>query len=296
MTTPFLSRKIPALVLLFTGLAGLLSCTARIDVNTEASPSRLIINGHISADTLRHSIKITRSSGYFSTSKPEGVSHAAVSIHTDRETFLLKESAAEAGLYQTEKSVCGTEGETYRLSVILDFDEDGLPEEYQAVSYMPGAPRIDSIGIRPSVILDDFLEVLVWGYMPEEKENYLSFHLYRNYELVNDSLQGFFIIDDLYMNKKEITGVSCFYLDQTEDKNLLRQGDLITMRIDGITKEYATFINDAQAELRGSDPIFSGPPANVGTNIVSKNPSAHIQVSGFFTAFSGNKKTTVYRY
>ncbi|MDR0748632.1 MAG: DUF4249 domain-containing protein [Tannerellaceae bacterium] len=296
MNTP-LYKKITLIGIAFLPvfLSSLFSCTERIDINTEASAPRLVIYGSITTDTMQHSIKITRSGGYFSTSKPEGISHAAVSIRTDKETFTLQESSTEAGLYQTGKSVFGTEGETYRLSVALDFDEDGRQETYEAVSYMPGAPRIDSIGFRPSLLADDYLEVAVWGYMPEAEENYLSFHLYRNFEIVNDSLQGFFIIDDRYMDKKEIVDVSCFYLNQEEEQSILREGDIITVRIDGITKEYAAFIKDAQSELWGSDPIFSGPPANVQTNIISKSPSESILVSGFFTAFSGSKKTTVYR-
>jgi hypothetical protein len=290
-------KKIPFAGLVFSAILfiGSFSCTSRIDINTEASAPRLVIYGSISADTMQHRIKITRSGGYFATSKPEGISHATVSIHTDKETFTLQESPQEAGLYQTDPSVCGIEGETYRLSVALDFDEDGRQEEYEAVSYMPGAPRIDSIGFRPSPLSDNFLEVLVWGYMPEEEENYLSFHLYRNHMIVNDSLQGFFIIDDRYMDKKEIVGVSCIFLNQEEEQSVLREGDIITVRIDGVTKEYAMFIKDAQSELWGSDPLFSGPPANVQTNIISKNPSEEIRVSGFFTAFSGSRKTTVYR-
>ncbi|MDR3141544.1 MAG: DUF4249 domain-containing protein [Tannerellaceae bacterium] len=296
MNTP-LYKKIPLIGIAFLPVffSCLYSCTARIDIHTEASAPRLVIYGSISTDTMQHSIKITRSSGYFSTSKPEGISHAAVSIRTDKETFTLQESSTEAGLYQTGSSVFGAEGETYRLSVALDFDEDGRQEAYEAVSYMPGTPRIDSIGFRPSPLSDDYLEVLVWGHMPEADGNYLSFHLYRNHKIVNDSLQGFLMTDDMYMDKKEIAGVSCFYLNQEEEQNILREGDIITVRIDGITKEYAAFINAAQRELWGSDPVFSGPPANVQTNIISKSPSESILVSGFFTAFSGSKQTTVYR-
>ena len=291
-----LYKKIPVLGIVFSTilLICLFACTARIDINTEASAPRLVIYGYITTDTMQHSIRITRSSGYFSTSKPEGISDAVVTIRTDKEIFTLKESASEAGLYQTDKSVYGIEGETYRLSVTLDFDEDGQSEEYEATSYMPQAPQVDSIGFRSSDLFNDYLEVLVWGRMPELDENYLSFYLYRNHELVNDSLQGFFAVDDEYMDKKEIIGIPCFYLDQEEEDSKLSEGDTITVRINGITKEYTTFMNEAQSELWGSDPIFSGPPANIGTNIISKTPSEHILISGFFTAYSGNKHTTTY--
>lgn len=272
----------------------LFSCTDRIDIHTEASAPRLIIYGYITTDTMQHSIRITRSSGYFSTAKPEGISKATVSIRTDKEHFTLKENPSEPGLYQTKEDVYGVEGETYYLSVAVDFDEDGEPEEYEASSFMPSAPKIDSIGFRPSNLFDDYLEVLIWGHMPELEENYLSFHLYRNHEIVNDSLHGFSIIDDEYMDKKEIIGVPCFYLDQEEEQSTLHDGDTITVRIDGVTKEYATFIDNAQSELWGSDPIFSGPPANIETNIISKTPKEDIKISGFFTAYSGNRKKTIF--
>lgn len=74
----------------------------------------------------------------------------------------------------------------------------------------------------------------------------------------------------------------------------ISSGDLLTLRVDAITKEYATFINNAQAELWGSDPLFSGPPANVETNIRSKTPSEQIRISGFFTAFSGDQASRMY--
>ncbi|MDR0431100.1 MAG: DUF4249 domain-containing protein [Tannerellaceae bacterium] len=289
-------KKTPLAAIVFwcVSFVCILSCTDRIDINTEASAPRLVIYGYITSDTTQHNIKITRSSGYFSTEKPEGIRNALVTIRTEQECFTLKESPLEAGLYQTDASVYGTEGKTYHLSVIVDFDEDGETEEYEASSYMPHPPRIDSIDFRPSILFDNYLEVLIWGHMPEKDENYLSFHLYRNQEIVNDSLQGFFIIDDEYMQQTEIIGVPCFYLDQEEEQSILHDGDEITARIDGVTKEYATFIGNAQSELWGSDPIFSGPPANVETNITSKHPSEDIRVSGFFTAFSGSKKKTVY--
>ncbi len=279
---------------IFSILIGSFACTDRIDISTEASSPRLVIYGYITTDTMRHSIKITRSTGYFENVSPAGISNAKVTISSDTQTHELKENPNTPGLYQTEPDVFGIEGETYTLNVLLDFNEDGEDEEYEATSYLPYAATVDSIGFRPSTILSDYMEVLVWGRISDSEENYLSFHLYRNHELVNDSLQGFFTLDDEFIEKKEIEGVTCFFLDQEEEQYILQQGDIITLRIDAITKEYATFINNAQSELWGSDPIFSGPPANVETNISSKQPVDEIKISGFFSAFSGNSFTTVY--
>ena len=53
---------------------GLLACMERTDIHTEASPPRLVIYGYITTDTMQHAIRITHSTGYFVTTKPEGIS------------------------------------------------------------------------------------------------------------------------------------------------------------------------------------------------------------------------------
>ncbi len=64
----------------------------------------------------------------------------------------------------------------------------------------------------------------------------------------------------------------------------LVSGDEITVELNIITKEYAGFIWDAQSELWGSNPLFSGPPANVKGNL---NNGA----IGFFAAYTTNRVT-----
>ncbi|MDH6305036.1 hypothetical protein M2459_001773 [Parabacteroides sp. PF5-5] len=276
----------------------LFSCTERIDINTEASEPHLVIYGYITSDTTRHEIRITRSSSYFATSRPEGISHADVRISSGDSVFVLTENPSEAGLYQTQGHVYGIEGESYTLSVSLDFDEDGAFETYEATSFLPYAPEVDSIDFRDSDLIDKFIEVLLWGRLPEQDENYLSFHIYRNDKQLTSHLEDYFVIDDEYLDKKEIIGISCFYLDQEdeEEDDILEEGDYITVRVDGITKEYATFIENAQSELWGSDPLFSGPPANLETNIQCKTQNAPADISGFFTAFSGRRTSRVYHH
>lgn len=289
-------KRIPIVCTLIVSILTvcLFSCTENIHISTENSPPRLVIYGYITTDTMRHAIKITRSTGYFVNTKPEGIRNATVTISSDEETFVLTESSSEAGLYLTEKDVAGKEGKTYTLSVSLDFDEDGEPEEYEATSLLPYSPTVDSINYRPSDLIKDHIEILMWGRISDAEENYLSLHLYRNNGLVNDSLSGFFVLDDEYLETKVMEEIPCFFLDQDEDEEKISSGDLLTLRVDAITKEYATFINNAQAELWGSDPLFSGPPANVETNIRSKTPSEQIRISGFFTAFSGDQASRMY--
>ena len=275
-------------------LASLSSCRERIHIDTGASAPRLVIYGYITTEATRHEIRISRSSGYFSSGKPEGISGAAVSIRHNEEVYPLTEAGAEAGLYQTDVNVSGLEGETYTLHVSLDFDRDGQVEEYEASSCLPPSLRLDSMSIQPAVFSAQFLEVLIWGRLPEQEENYFNFHFYRNNFLLNDSLRGFMITDDRYLNTKDLSGLSVFFLNQERESSKLFVGDEIRCRAEGITPEYAAFILNAQAENRGSIPMFSAPPANVETNIRSLSPDPDIRISGFFTAFSTSRISMTY--
>ncbi|MDR1756444.1 MAG: DUF4249 domain-containing protein [Culturomica sp.] len=280
-------------ICIFLGCAFCLqACTARIDISTADAPERLVIYGAITSDTMRHAVRITRSASFFATTPPEAISRAEVVITGGGEEFRLTENALEPGLYETDAGVFGTEGETYELYICLDFDGNGEPEEYEASSFLPPPPRMDSIGFRRSLI-NDHIEVLVWGGLPDNKENYLSLHLYRNGELMNDSLSRYMVMDDEFLDGKEVTAASCFFLDQKEDEETLVPGDRIVVRLDLITRDYAEFIWNAQSEIQGSNPIFGGPPANVPTNIRARNGAA-TPISGFFTAYSGRSAGRVY--
>lgn len=290
-----IKKSFPAALILLFFMYLFFSCTERINIDTDNAPERLVIYGVLTTDPGRHAIKITRSTGYFATSKPPGISHARVTISSSTETFILTENASEPGLYQTQPGTFGVEGETYTLHVALDFDRDGEEEEYTASTYLPYAARVDAIALRPSDAINDHIEVLLTGRIPENQANYMSFHVFRNDVIVNDSLVGFSIIDDEHIQKKEVENVACYFLDQDDERSVLSPGDIVTLRLDILTKEYAEFIENAQAELQGQNPIFGGPPANVQTNIRCVTPHKAIPLAGFFSAYSGRQTSTVYQ-
>ncbi len=283
--------------LLFTfhfSLLLLSSCSERIDIHTDDASECLVIYGYITTDTTQHSIRITRSAGYFSTARPAGISNAIVTVSTDDNTIAFAESKSEPGLYQTGASAFAVEGKTYTLNISLDFDNDGKPEQYQATSYLPFSTKVDSIGFQPSKAFDNLIEVLLYGETTREfDENYYSLHVYKNNIVINDSLVNYSVFNDQFVDKTYMNGIPCFYLDQDNEKEKIHKGDTITLRLDVLTKEYAIFLDDAQSEVRGSIPFFSGPPANVDTNIRKIDTSNKTPVVGFFSAFSGQKTSRI---
>ena len=284
--------------ILFAAIVSLLclfACEERVNINTEASPPRLVIYGYITTDTTQHAIRITRSSGYFVTTKPEGISRAIVSISCDGETFELEESPKEPGLYLTSPDVYGISGKTYTLNASLDFNGDGNTEDYEATSYLPFPITLDSAAITPFPVIKDHIQVLIWGNLPEESSGYFSYHLYRNGKIMNDSLQGFRIVDDEYIVTKKLEAISLAQLDLTREREKLLPGDTLTVQMESLTPEYANFIQNAQMEMWGPIPLFGGPPANIETNIRCLSSASKTEISGFFTAYSKHKVFTIYK-
>ena len=271
-------------------LIAAVSCTERIDIKTDDAPPRLVIYGYITTDTVQHSIRITRSAGYFTTESPEGVSHATVIISdNDGKKIQLTENDSIPGLYQTADNVYGEEGKTYTLDIQLDFDGDHVSEHYQSSAYLKSINHIDSVGLQASLLFKNMVEVLLYAQdLPGEK-NYYSIFVAINDSVVNSTINKFFVMDNALFRGQYMNGVACYYLNQDpnwEERNeKLRVGDKVTLNINAISKEYATFISNVQSEIRGSIPIFGGPPANVETNIRCVEQKDKIFVSGFFTAY-----------
>ena len=269
-------------------------CTEVIDIKTDNSPPRLVIYGYITTDTTQHAIRITRSSGFFETTKPEGISNANVKISCDEGIYELKESLEESGLYLTSPDVYGVSGKTYTLHVSLDFDSDGKLEDYEANSYLPFPATLDSIAITASYFMEEFLQVLIWGKLPEESSNNFSFHLLRNGVVLNDSLRYFQLFRDDYLLNSKIEAIPVFQINPEREKYNFVSGDTIAVQVESLTSEYANFMQNAQTEMRGPIPLFGSPPANIETNLINLSPDSKIKLSGFFTAYSIHREYTIF--
>ena len=281
----------------FIILLSAVSCTKRIEIDVDDAPSRLVIYGYITTDTKRHSIRITRSAGYFTTNSPEGVSNAVVTISDNEGKVIpLAENVKEPGLYQTTANVKGEEGKTYTLDVHIDYD-DRPSEHYQSEAYLQHINHIDSVGLQASTLFKQSVEVLLYA-RDIGVNTYYSIFVAVNDDVVNSTINRFFVMDNVFFRGQYMNGIACYYLDQNPDsespKEILRIGDIVTLNINAISQEYATFISNAQSEIRGSNPIFGGPPANVPSNIRCISPSNGTPALGFFTAYpSRYARTTV---
>jgi hypothetical protein len=253
------------------------SCTERINIDLDESFTRLVVDGAISTDTTAHKVILSKTSSYFYNQPAPMVSGALVSITDGVKTFNLFEDSP--GIYLTDNSVYGIPGHTYFLNIRLPEEVGGF-SEYTASSLLNPVNHLDSIGLRfrPEYSRDGFWEVQCYVQDPPTSDFY-RFIISKNNTVITDSLQEWFVTDDRFFNGNYTNGASIANLDQSKKEEMLKEGDTITAEVNSIGKEYASFIWDAQSELFGSNPLFSGPPANVKGNISNG-------AIGFFSAYS----------
>ena len=164
--------------------------------------------------------------------------------------------------------------------------------ELSVEKYLQRINYIDSVGLKASELFKNTVEVLLYAQdspdSPDQKNIY-SIFVAINDSVVNETINRFFVMDNVFFRGQYIPGIACYYLNQEPDheyrNEVLGIGDKVTLNINAISQEYATFISNVQSEIRGSNPIFGGPPANVPTNIKCINYPDAIPISGFFTAF-----------
>jgi len=254
-----------------------ISCTERIDVDLDESYIRLVVDGAITTDTMAHTVRLSKTSSYYYNMPAPMVTGASVSITDGNRTFKLKENSP--GIYRTASSVYGVTGKTYTLNITLSGPIGGYVE-YSASSTIYPVTRLDSIGLllHPDWSTSGIWEVTCYAQDPPTFD-YYRFLVSKDGVMVSDTLNEWFVTDDKYFNGNYANGATIAYLEQDLPEVGLRPGDKITVEMNSIGKDYAEFLWAAQTELFGSNPLFSGPPANVTGNI------SHGAV-GFFAAYS----------
>jgi len=260
------------------------SCTEKIDIQLDESFARLVVDGSITTDTTAHTVILRTTSSYFYNQPSPMVTGAEVSITDGTLNFNLTETAE--GVYRTSQFVHGIPGRTYTLNVKLA-SAIGGQTDYSAVSTLNSVNPLDSVSLvfHPEWTKEGLWEVKCYVQEPPTVDFY-RFMIAKNQILLTDTLDEWFVTDDKFFNGSYTNGATVAYLRQSSAEEGLRPGDEVTVEVNSIGKDYYNFVIDAQAELRGSNPLFSGPPANVKGNISNG-------AIGFFTAYSVTRSSVL---
>lgn len=260
------------------------SCTERISMDLDSSYTRLVVYGEITTDTMAHKVYLSKSADYFSNKPVEKISGAQVSISDGVTTTVLMENATEPGTYETPSTFYGVPGRTYRLLVEhVDLIGDGKFVSDSASSYLPAPVPIDSIQVAKEELYSDGWAIKLFAKDPKEQENFYAFKAYINGKLDTDTLSNHTSTDDRFFNGKVTNGVIVFFFEELDK---IKNNDTVTLEMMSVNKNYMDFIVSVQTAVQGSNPLFSGPPANIYTNF--KNGAL-----GFFAAYAPTRKSTI---
>ncbi len=280
-----IKRNYVSSILIIT-LVATFGCTKNINIKLGETYTRLVVDGSFSTDTAVQKIKLTKTSDYFYNQPAPVVSGATVSISDGDTSIVLTESNDKPGIYETKNNFFCIKNKTYTLSIInVDIDNNGKYEKYTAQSTLvqPNS-KIDSIQLEYNK-RRNFWRIKSYAWDPPTKDFYLM-KVYKNGVLLTDSVFEYFITDDKLFNGNYTNGITSQFLDQDKADEVIHNGDTITLEIDGINEDYFNYLRELSDELRGSNPIFSGPPANIKGNISNG-------ALGFFTTYSLAKASLV---
>ena len=281
-----LKKNHPASILLAC-LLPLAGCTERIDIDLETTNRRLVVYGAVTTDSVCHHIELSTSADYFSNEPPPPVPGAQVTLSFNSTVLVFEEDPKHPGRYTSPFAFPGVPGTKYTLRIQgIDINNDQVPETYTASSTMPRVGTIDSLGMeRFETPFFSGYQVRVYALDPPGREWY-NFKLFRNSYSLNDQLEDYFVQSDDLINGSYIYGLPVGFLDDEEPHEAVRPGDTITLEIHSIPEEFYTFILESQNEIFGNNPLFSGPPANIKSNLDN-------QALGLFSAYAVTRKSRV---
>lgn len=272
------------LFVIFSIVALFTSCTEKIELELDSTYERLVVEGHITTDTTSHWVRLTHSKDYYSSNPSTTISYAKVELTDGNQTMELLENPNNPGYYETPADFYGEANKTYSIDVKLP-EEIGGTNYYNSSCDLRPVGEIDSIQVVYNEDWEGY-EVNIYAWEPPSVDFYI-FQVLKNNVMVTDTIDEWWISDDRFFNGNYTNGIMVGFLDANNPEQKPEPGDVITLKMSGITEDYYNFIlqlQDQTSEYR--NPLFSGPPANVITNIEG--------ATGFFAAYSSTYSSIIF--
>ena len=283
---------IPILVLAISIIV--VGCTEIIDnISLDTTRPRLVVEGYISTDVTRQMVKVSKMGDALKKDPIQVVSNAVVTISDGSTTFGLTENQLQKGTYYTAPDVFGVPGRTYTLQIKnVDVNGDNVMEEYTAQSLLKRLNPIDSVHLVYNNLYRDTngWSVNLFSMDPGQGRNFYLIKILRNNQLLTDSIFKYSITDNNGFEGKYFDGYPVYSLREDRKDEKLSPGDTVTVEMYGITEDYYSFISSYISDYYPKIPIFSGPSANIPTNIKPADDAV-----GIFTAYSIKRKSVIYK-
>lgn len=217
------------------------SCEKVIEPDLNDAGPQLVIEGEISDQPQNSTVKISRSTSFYSTGGFNGVTNATVTISDDAGNS-GNLPMITPGVY-TSPSLTGVPGRTYFLNVNCD------GKTYTAACKMPRAVVMDTLLQITQIANDNTRRFLIPVYAePGSETNFYRIKVYAN----GDPVNSIFVRNDRLTNGTLVTQpVGPFFLELVPD-------DTATVVLYGIDKKVYDYFNGLNQALDGN----SAAPAN----------------------------------
>ncbi len=275
-------KKINILYIIFSVLV-LTSCEDVIDVELDQGETLLVVDGKITDEQKRHSIRLSTTAPYFDSVQTPIVTGATVQLSIyDASGMLVNidtlEEQVGTGIYLTD-NIKGEVNYKYTIRI------EALGEVYTAESVLPRVPEIDSLTYEYKEANGPFdAGYYVYFHGPETPgigDNYL-FRISRNGKEYKRPNQLYFASDEL------VDGSYIGNFDVTPEAFDL--GDTIKVQNYTMSNDQYQFYLELSTQVNNGG-IFASPPANVRTNIRNINQNRKKAV-GYFSA-NGTRSMSV---
>jgi len=269
-------------------------CRENIDnIQLDSTRPRLVVEGYISTDTTRQMVKLSKLGDALNTEPIQVITNAEITISDGITTFGLTEDQIMKGTYFTSPDVYGVPGRTYTLLIKnVDINNDKVMEEYTAQSLLKKLNPIDSIHlVRTNLERNQKgWSINLYTMDPGQGRNFYLIKVLKNNVLLTDSIFKYSIGDNNSFEGKYYNGFPVYNLREERKDEKLTPGDTVTVEMFGITEDYYSFIYSYITDYYPKVPIFSGPSANIPTNIKPLDDAV-----GVFTAYSIERKSVIYK-
>lgn len=231
------------------------SCEDVVDISLQEGPKRLVIDANINWEkgTIGNEqvIRLTETTGYYSSNIPAATGATVVVKNSNSEEFIFTEEGT-TGLYKTNNFVPKID-DTYELEVIYE------GETYSASETLKPITTINSVEQSIQNIFGNDVMRVDFNYTePIDQENYYLGEFSSDAYLLN----VYRTWSDEIINGNDD---SVFEIDEDLEKD-----DTLTLRFYGVSKDYHNYIVLLLQQIESNGP-FATPPSELKGNCVNSD-------------------------
>ena len=262
-------------ILAFISAFVIWSCDEPYTIDTDQQESQIIVEALLTNELKQHFVKISETTGFYSSGQTPRVSEATVLVTDDQgNSFTYVEDQEDPGRYLSEIPFQGEVGVTYTLMIIINGQTISSSETMMRVTTIDSLTY--NIDEEEKKYLEDhgidrgrYYEVLLYTKEPQDTQDYYLFKFYRNGEILNYDGEDIYYADDEVIQEN---------IDGIVFNDWYSKDEVAGIEMYSLSRNAFLFYSDLEITLNNDGGLFSPLPTNPRTNLVG-NALGLFQVS-----------------